>query len=89
MHRRNKRPPCRKIVLKLPDLDHAKSAVLHTKAEYICADLSIHSSLFPCSQTADHTFWGITSLSWSPSAGLFPSNRLDARTSQGMSGAFQ
>jgi hypothetical protein len=26
--------------------------------EYICADLSIHSSLFPCSQTADHTFSG-------------------------------
>ena len=26
MHRRNKRPPCRKIVLKLPDLDHAKSS---------------------------------------------------------------
>jgi hypothetical protein len=30
MHRRNKRPPCRKIVLKLPDLDHAKSAVLNS-----------------------------------------------------------
>src|ERR1019366_4075215 len=27
MHKRNKRPPFRKIVLKLPDLDHAKSAV--------------------------------------------------------------
>ena len=33
-------------------------STLHTKAEYICADLSIHSSLFPCSQTADHTFQG-------------------------------
>src|SRR6266702_5368686 len=30
MHKRNKRPPCRKIVLKLPDLDHAKSAVLNS-----------------------------------------------------------
>ena len=27
MRKRNSRPPCRKIVLKLPDLDHAKSAV--------------------------------------------------------------
>jgi hypothetical protein len=33
-------------------------STLHTKAEYICADLSIHSSLFPCSQTADHTYAG-------------------------------
>lgn len=30
MHKRNKRPPCRKLVLKLPDLDHAKSAVLNS-----------------------------------------------------------
>jgi integrase len=30
MHKRNSRPPCRKIVLKLPDLDHAKSAVLNS-----------------------------------------------------------
>jgi hypothetical protein len=30
MHKKNKRPPCRKIVLKLPDLDHAKSAVLNS-----------------------------------------------------------
>jgi integrase len=30
MHKRNKRQPCRKIVLKLPDLDHAKSAVLNS-----------------------------------------------------------
>jgi len=30
MHKRNKRPPCLKIVLKLPDLDHAKSAVLNS-----------------------------------------------------------
>ena len=32
--------------------------VLHLKAEYICADLSIHPSLFPCSRAADHTFAG-------------------------------
>ena len=30
MHKKNRRPPCRKIVLKLPDLDHAKSAVLNS-----------------------------------------------------------
>jgi site-specific recombinase XerC len=30
MHKRNRRPPCRKIVLRLPDLDHAKSAVLNS-----------------------------------------------------------
>ena len=30
MRKRNKRLPCRKIVLKLPDLDHAKSAVLNS-----------------------------------------------------------
>ena len=30
MHKRNKKPPCRKIVLKLPDLDHAKCAVLNS-----------------------------------------------------------
>ncbi len=30
MRKRNKKPPCRKIVLKLPDLDHAKSAVLNS-----------------------------------------------------------
>jgi len=29
MHKKNGRPPCRKIVLKLPDLDHAKSAALN------------------------------------------------------------
>jgi len=40
MHKRNKKPPCRKIVLKPPDLDHAKSAVLnslsspHSKRNY-------------------------------------------------------
>jgi hypothetical protein len=32
MRKRNRRPPCRKIVLKLPDLDHAKSAVLNSLA---------------------------------------------------------
>jgi hypothetical protein len=30
MHKGNKRLPCHKIVLKLPDLDHAKSAVLNS-----------------------------------------------------------
>src|SRR6201997_3925982 len=30
MHKRNKKPPCRKIVLRLPDLDRAKSAVLNS-----------------------------------------------------------
>ena len=30
MHKKNRRPPCRKIVLKLPDLDHAKFAVLNS-----------------------------------------------------------
>jgi len=30
MRKRNKNPPYRKIVLKLPDLDHAKSAVLNS-----------------------------------------------------------
>jgi Transcriptional regulator PadR-like family len=30
MHKRDKRLPCSKIVLKLPDLDHAKSAVLNS-----------------------------------------------------------
>src|ERR1700760_872972 len=28
MRKRNRKPPCRKIVLRLPDLDQAKSAVL-------------------------------------------------------------
>ena len=30
MHKRNKKPPCREVVLKLPDLDYAKSAVLNS-----------------------------------------------------------
>ena len=30
MHKRTKRPCCHKIILKLPDLDHAKSAVLNS-----------------------------------------------------------
>ena len=34
----------------------ARRICLHRKAEYICADLSIDPSLFPCSQTANHTF---------------------------------
>jgi hypothetical protein len=34
-------------------------STLHTKAEYICADLSNDPSLFPCSQTADHTLPGM------------------------------
>src|ERR1700678_1228643 len=34
-------------------------SALHSKAEYICADLSIDPSLFPCSPAADHTFAGV------------------------------
>lgn len=34
MHKKNRRPTCRKIVLKLPDLDHAKSAVLNSLRSY-------------------------------------------------------
>ena len=30
----------------------------HPKTEYICEDLSIDPSLFPCSRAADHTFSG-------------------------------
>jgi hypothetical protein len=30
MRKRNRRPPCRKIVLKLPDLDHTKATVLNS-----------------------------------------------------------
>jgi hypothetical protein len=30
------------------------------KAEYICADDLLVNQLFPCSQTADHTFSGTT-----------------------------
>jgi hypothetical protein len=30
--------------------------VLHQKTEYICADLSSRPQLFPCSETADHTY---------------------------------
>ncbi len=30
MHKRTKRPRCHEIILKLPDLDHAKSAVLNS-----------------------------------------------------------
>lgn len=30
MRKRNNRPTCRKMVLKLPDLDHAKLAVLNS-----------------------------------------------------------
>lgn len=29
-------------------------------ASLYCADLSIRSSLFPCSQTVDHTFQGMS-----------------------------
>jgi hypothetical protein len=35
MRKNNRRPPCRKIVLKLPDLDHAKSAVLNSLSSLI------------------------------------------------------
>lgn len=37
---------------------HGQENLLHTKAEYICTDLSIASSLFPCSRVAGHTFAG-------------------------------
>ena len=30
MRKKNRRPTCRKIILKLPDLDQAKSAVLNS-----------------------------------------------------------
>lgn len=30
MRKKNRKPPCRKIVLKLPDLDHAKPSVLNS-----------------------------------------------------------
>lgn len=30
MRKRNRKAPCRKIVLRLPDLDHAKSPVLNS-----------------------------------------------------------
>ena len=30
MRKKNRRHSCRKVVLKLPDLDHAKSAVLNS-----------------------------------------------------------
>ncbi|XWK66814.1 tyrosine-type recombinase/integrase [Tunturiibacter gelidiferens] len=30
MHKENRKPPCRRIVLRLPDLDHTKSAVLNS-----------------------------------------------------------
>ena len=36
-----------------------KETALHLKAAYICADLSIDPSLFPCSRAADHTFLGV------------------------------
>ena len=35
---------------------------LHSKAEYIAADLSIAPKLFPCSPAADHTFSGTDKL---------------------------
>jgi len=30
MHKKSRKPPSRKIVLRLPDLDHTKAAVLHS-----------------------------------------------------------
>jgi hypothetical protein len=33
-----------------------RDSTLHSKAEYICANLSIGTSVFPCSRAADHTF---------------------------------
>ena len=58
-------------------------STLHTKAEYICADLSIAPSLFPCSQAADHTFPGTSTPNLDRrSAGLFPSCRRTTRNSE-------
>ena len=37
------------------ELIMARRNVLHSKAEYIAADLSIALKLFPCSPAADHT----------------------------------
>lgn len=52
MHKGNGRPPCRKLILKLPDLDHAKSAVLnslsspHSRGNYKFAGAVHHLVLF-------------------------------------------
>jgi hypothetical protein len=43
MRKRNRRPPCRKIVLKLPDLDHAKSAV-QDGHEFLAPDDSVKAN---------------------------------------------
>jgi hypothetical protein len=43
---------------------------------YICADLSIATSLFPCSQTADHTFQGTTGRHLSDKATFRPGGLL-------------
>lgn len=32
MRKKSRKPPCRKIVLRLPDLDHTKSAVLNSNS---------------------------------------------------------
>jgi hypothetical protein len=50
----NDRPTCKDR--HAAELIVARRDVLHSKAEYIAADLSIASKLFPCSPAADHTF---------------------------------
>jgi hypothetical protein len=42
-------------ILENAEEDHGQETHLHKQAGYIDADF-LHSQLFPCSQTADHTF---------------------------------
>jgi len=49
----NDRPTCKDR--HAAELIMARRDVLHLKAEYIAADLSIAPKLFPCSPAADHT----------------------------------
>jgi hypothetical protein len=51
----NDRPTCKDR--HAAELIMARRDVLHSKAEYIAADLSIAPKLFPCSPAADHTNW--------------------------------
>jgi hypothetical protein len=54
----NDRPTCKDR--HAAELIMARRDVLHSKAEYIAADLSIAPKLFPCSPAADHTYTGET-----------------------------
>jgi len=55
MHKKNRKPPCRRIVLRLPDLDRAKSAVLTSLSsprsrrnyKFAMGQLSAQDSLHP------------------------------------------